>query len=647
MYYYHVLVCSNLLRSQELLTYTSSTPVKKGQLLWVPLKDQLVMGIAMQPTQKPRFSVKSVAEVVDLPVLPAACLQLFNWLSAYYPAPFGPLGTLFTPPSLPRSIPTNIPFAQPVPPAKVPPLTTEQAAVLHRIAEEPTQRAWLLHGQTGSGKTRLYSELAQQALTSGKSVLVLTPEIGLTTQLAQVIASLTGYPVIIWHSNQTPKQHREFWLQILRATSPYIVVGPRSSLFAPHHNLGLIVIDEAHDAAYKQEQLPYYNALRVAGKLAELHNSLIIHGSSTPLVSEYYLASQKRVPILRMENMAQTAQESSTTVEVVDMTKHELFCRNPAISDLLLDHIQTSLKNKQQVLLFLNRRGTARLALCQNCGWHAACPNCDIALTYHNDTHQLKCHTCGYVQPAVTSCPECKSTDISYRSIGTKMIEQQITQLFPDARTQRFDSDNLKSERLEQQYQAIHAGDIDILIGTQLLIKGLDLPLLGVVGILAADSSLYFPDYNAEEQTFQMLSQAMGRVGRGHTSTSNVVVQTYNPDNKTLLASVKNDWQLFYSQQIAERKQFGFPPFTYLLKISCKRKTSQSAEKVISALADKLATEHPTLTIVGPAARFIEKSQGYFYWQLLIKSPQRSQLLEVVKLLPGGFTYDLDPSSTL
>jgi primosomal protein N' (replication factor Y) (superfamily II helicase) len=294
-----------------------------------------------------------------------------------------------------------------------------------------------------------------------------------------------------------------------------------------------------------------------------------------------------------------------------------------------------------QSLVFLNRRGTARLVLCHNCGWQAVCPRCDLPLTYHGDSHTLRCHTCGFQETAPAACPTCHSTDIIFKSIGTKTLVNELQHLFPKARIMRFDSDTKKSERLETHYNAVRSGKVDILVGTQMLSKGLDLPNLELLGVVLADTSLSFPDYTAEERTFQMLTQVLGRVGRGHRQ-GKVIIQSHNPESPIIQAAIHKDYESFYQAQLLERKTYDFPPFCYLLKLSCSRASQASAKKAAVQLTEKLSATRQDIRITGPSPAFIEKNNNKYVWQIIVRAKDRQELIKVVKQLPANWTYDLD-----
>lgn len=644
MAYFDVLAGSQRYHGEEALTYSSNTPLVRGAIVAVPLRNQEVLGVVLKTANKPEFKTKPISQIYDLPPLPESSLRLMDWLRSYYPAPLGTITNLFLPASLTKKLPESKPRIDTQQSVKLPDLTKQQATAVRTIGKSRS-KSFLLHGDTGTGKTRVYLELAAEQLKTGRDILVLTPEIGLTPQLVKDFKAAFSSQVVVWHSNLTPAQRRKAWLNLLQSDQPTVVIGPRSALFAPFRKLGLIVMDEAHESAYKQEQQPHYQAVRVAGQLANLHKARLIMGTATPNVTDYYVAEAKSVPILRLTELA-IKSDHAADIKVIDTKDKQQFGRNSLLSDELLSGIAATQHKKQQSLIFLNRRGSARLVLCQNCGWEQLCPNCDLPLTYHGDTHLMRCHTCGYSADAPFSCPVCQSTDIIYRSMGTKSLVEVLAKFFPEANIKRFDTDNTKAEKLEQNYQSLADGSVDIVVGTQLITKGLDLPKLGFVGVVTADSSLSFPDYTADERTYQLLSQVIGRIGRGHLA-SRAVVQTYHPDNPAILAAINKDWDSFYTAQIKERQLFRFPPFCYLLKLSTLRKSAQAASQAAEKLRSDLLKLGLKIEIIGPSPSFYEKSKDGFRWQLVIKTKDRSQLLAVVKALPSGWSYDLDPTNLL
>lgn len=645
MTYYEVMVASSSYHGQSALTYSSEAVIPPGAIVSIPLRNTHQLGIIVRAVQRPGFNAKPIQEVIDLPCLPQQSLDLLSWIQLYYPSSAGITTQQFLPKQIPKKPVEAHCIVQPKLP-KLPSLTADQKTALASVEEKGMH---ILHGETGTGKTRVYIEMAQQALKQGKSALILTPEIGLTSQLSQDFRVVFGNNVLVMHSQLTEVTRQRQWVTILKHEKPIIIIGARSALFAPLKNIGLIVIDEAHEPAYKQDQSPHYHATRVAAKLAELHNCPIILGSATPLISDYYLAEHLQRPIIRMKLTANSSGDpatQSTTTTVIDLKDRSKFTKKSHLSDTLITAISDALQNKEQSLLFLNRRGTARVVFCEQCGWQALCPHCDTPLVYHGDAHTMRCHSCDYKAATPTSCVECHNASIVFKSIGTKAIVDEVQRLFPEARIQRFDTDNRKADRVEQHYESLRTGEIDILIGTQTLAKGLDLPKLSVVGVIIADTSLYFPDFSAQERTYQLLAQVLGRVGRGHRR-GRAILQTYNPDSPLLQSILTKDWRTFYDNEIRERSTFLFPPFCYLLKLTCRRASSASAERTAANLVKELRISGLRILVEGPAPAFHEKVLNKYQWQITVKAKDRKQLVEVIHRLPSGWSYDIDPMNLL
>lgn len=642
MFYYLVWVRSQRYHGTEPLTYSSSKRLPVGSLIEVELQNLTVPGFISGLTTKPRFQVKEIKKIFALTTLPSTSIKLLSWLTQYYPAPLG----IATQQLLPANInDTKADLANLNinhfldPPAKVfPPLTNEQKNAFTDMVPTDT---YLLHGRTGSGKTRLYIELAAATIKQGRSVIILTPEISLTSQLASNFKNTFGERVIVLHSRQTPKQRRIAWLSSLMSTEPRIVIGPRSALFAPLKTIGLIVIDESHENAYKQSQSPEYQTGRVAAQLAKLAHASLILGSATPSISDYYLATQKHKPIVELTKLAKP-KVTPVSVQIIDRKDQQLFNRSPFLSQPLIEAVSAALSNSQQALLYLNRRGTARLVMCNNCGWQATCPHCDIPLTYHGDKHIIRCHSCSYQQVAPGSCPSCGNPDITFKTAGTKAIVDDVKRLFSGAKVARFDTDNSKAESFEQNYEAVRDGKVDILVGTQMIAKGVDLPHLSVVGVLLADTSLYIPDFTADERTFQLISQVLGRIGRGHIA-GHAIIQTYHPDSQIIKQAVNNDYKSFYDTELLNRSKFLFPPFCYLLKLTIRRANPKTAESSAEQFKGQLYDLNLKIAVEGPAPSFYERVNGKYEWQLIIKAKERGELIRVIDHLPANWSYDIDP----
>lgn len=644
MFYYYVWVRSNRYHGNEPLTYMSDDRLQQGSIVQVELQKSLVTGVVTGLTSKPRFNTKPIKMAYDLPPIPNHLLKVSQWLQHYYPAPIG----ILTQQLLPVALPDHIEYEEHndhVTPrlAQLPPLTIAQKQALEALAMPGN---YLLHGTTGSGKTRIYIEKAAEAIEHNKSVIILTPEISLTSQLGQNFQSIFGKRVVVVHSQQAPSVRRKAWLSCLCDKTPVIIIGPRSALFSPVQNIGLIVLDEAHESAYKQEQAPQYQTSRVAAYLSNLTHATLILGTATPSITDYFIAEQKHRPIVTLNTLAKSNHQPSNDIVIVDRKNNDLFVRSPYLSTPLIEAIESALSSNLQSLLYLNRRGTARLILCENCAWQALCPHCDLALTYHSDRHELRCHSCNYHTNPMSNCPVCNHSSIIFKTAGTKAIVEEVIRLFPQAKVARFDTDNLKSERFEQQYDDIKLGKINILVGTQLLAKGLDLPLLSTLGILLADTSLYMPDFTAQERTYQLISQVLGRIGRGHTA-GKAIIQTYHPDHPILEDAITGNYQNFYKKELESRKQYFFPPYCYLLKISVRRSSSQAAESAAQKFKAEIELSGYKVRVEGPAPCFHERFQKKYQWQLVIKAVDRSELLRIIAQLPANWAYDIDPNDLM
>lgn len=645
MNYYEVLVGDSQFHGNSALTYSWDSEIATGTVVRIALRSRSVLGIVMRKVSKPSFATKPIAATTGLQPMPNESLQLIEWLYSYYPAPLGTIVRQFLPPSTAFAQISKKQQTTPKPktPTKpLPPLTADQ---VNACAHITNSGFYLLHGITGSGKTRVYLELAKRTLDAGKSVIILTPEIGLTEHLVQALAMLP-YRTYVLHSRLTAAARRDIWYELLTSTEPAIVIGPRSALFTPLRNIGLIVMDESHDQAYKSDSAPHYRTDRVAAKLSQLYDAIFVSGSATPNVEDFYVAKAKNRSIVTLDSLATNSGHSTNTTSIVDLRDKNMYGRSRIISQPLLAAITKALGHNEQTLLFLNRRGTASAVLCSTCGWRALCAHCDLPLTYHGDSHTLRCHVCGRSTPLPPSCPECGQTEIVLKTVGTKAVFDEVHRLFPAARLRRFDTDTAKPDQIEHHLNSLQKGEVDIIIGTQMITKGLDLPRLAVVGVLNADSSLLIPDFAATERTYQLIGQVVGRVGRGHRA-GHVILQTYNPDHPVLRSALAQDWDSFYDRELAERRAYNFPPFCYLLKVSCARATQKSAEKAAVLLHAQLHKVYPRLRIEGPSPAFHPREGGKYKWQLIIKSPSRVVLLNIIASLPSGWTHDIDPIDLL
>ena len=645
MYYFEVWVNSLSYHSKSNLTYHNNKKLVQGSIVEVNLKNKTCLAFIVKEVPKPIFTTKPINRDFSISALPTHLILLSQWLIRYYPANIGTIAKLILPINLSNTSQDTYKYSPEktiIQKSGLPALTTEQQKALSMINHSNT---YLLHGVTGSGKTRIYIELIKQELNKNKSVIILIPEISLITQLVQTL-SKNFNNVIVWHSQQTEKERLQNWLTILQNLQPKIVVGPRSAIFSPIQKLGLIIIDEAHETAYKQEQAPHYETARVAAYLSRLTGSRLILGSATPSVNDYYLAKQKNKPIIKLNHKVFESKKFKHQITIVDLKDRTNFIKSNFLSQQLINSIQQSLDDHQQILLYLNRRGTARLIFCQQCGWQANCPHCDTTLTYHHDDFILKCHSCDYQQKPPLECPDCHYQNIIFKTIGTKAIVTEIEKLFPTARLARFDNDNHKSERLENNYEKIITEKIDILIGTQILAKGLDILKLSTLGIVMADTSLFLPDFSSQERTFQLINQVIGRVDRGHLN-SRTIIQTYQPDHPTIQQAIHNDYQAMYETEITNRQKYFFPPICSILKVTIKKNNRQKTIQDANYLKNSLLKLKLPVIIEGPTPAYQEKIKNFFYWQLIIKAKNRHHLLTIINHLPPNCYYDIDPINLL
>jgi primosomal protein N' (replication factor Y) len=647
MEYYIVSPLRVVHQRDSTLTYHAEFRLEPGQIVSVSVGKKTVPGVIMSRTEKPAFDTKPIDTIVTETPLPSALLNLHRWLSSYYVShPVAvwqtilPSGILkkrrYTANKKPQHLRDRTHFV----------LNKPQQTAFNAIWKRPA-RTTVLHGITGSGKTALYIELAKKTLSEGRSVIVLVPEIALTSQ---IVADFTAHieSVMVTHSTMTEAMRHTTWLEALTSDRPRVIIGPRSALFTPLKNIGLIVIDECHEPSYKQEKSPRYSALRAATVLAREHDARLVLGSATPSVTDYFLASETDPEsIVRLDTLAREG-AVLPEVSIVDMTKHRNFNRSPFLSDSLLEQLSSTLGAGHQALLFHNRRGSAPITLCENCGWSAACPRCYIPLTLHADHYQLRCHVCNHQERVPTSCPECHGADIIHKGIGTKRIADELARLYPGSRIARFDGDNADSETVDSQYQALYDGDIDIIVGTQVIAKGLDLPKLRFVGVVQADSGLALPDYQSAERVFQLLAQVSGRVGRNEHE-SHVTIQSYQPEHPAVKFGLARDYDSFYGYALTERQRALFPPYRYLLKITCSYKSEAASVRAARSLATQLRPHLQNgMELLGPAPAFYERVRDSYRWQLVIKSPRRGDLANLINHIPPThWQYELDPTSLL
>ncbi|MCL0060444.1 primosomal protein N' [Dehalococcoidia bacterium] len=537
-----------------------------------------------------------------------------------------------------------------------PKLTPDQETAWSKIQERLRTTdnrfgVFLLHGVTGSGKTEIYLRALEETIARGKKAIVLVPEISLTPQTISRFASRFPGRVAVLHSRLSPGEQFDEW-QRIRDGECDVVIGSRGAVFAPQPDLGLIVIDEEHEWTYKQhDKSPLYHARDAALKLAELTGAVVILGSATPDLASCHRAKTGRYHLLELPARVGEGPDGAyprlPQVEVVDL-RRELKQGNRSIfSRLLARGIGEALSAGEQVILFLNRRGTASFVQCRNCGHVMRCRRCDLTLTYHAPENYLTCHQCNYSILPPTSCPECWSRRIKFLGIGTQKVEEETARAFPQARLLRWDRDVTRGKHSHEQIlQRFQSHDADILIGTQMIAKGLDIPLVTLVGVINADVGLYLPDFRAGERTFQLLSQVAGRAGRGRRG-GRVIIQTYTPEHYAIVAAGKQDFSAFYEQEIAFRHEHGNPPFNRLVSLiyahTNPERCQQEAERMMLLLRQERDSQGLAgTTLIGPSPAHTQQIRGRYRWQVIIRGSDPMSIISKVPI-PQGWTVDIDP----
>ncbi|MBP3801012.1 MAG: primosomal protein N' [Clostridia bacterium] len=485
-------------------------------------------------------------------------------------------------------------------------------------------KEFLLYGVTGSGKTEIYLQLIKKVIEEERTAIVLVPEISLTPQMLDRFISRFGKEEIaVLHSKLSLGERHDEWKKIKEGKIK-IVIGARSAIFAPLENLGVIIIDEEHDSSYKSESTPRYNAKEIASLLAKVNKCPLVLGSATPDLNTFYRANldednKEKIELLKLTKRAN--ESSLPDVEIIDL-KQELANGNRSMLSMdLYDSIEQNLKNKLQTILFLNRRGYSTFIMCRECGYTVKCPNCNISLTYHRFGNVLKCHYCGHEEKVVNVCPECGSDKIRYFGTGTQKLEQEINKLFPNASTIRMDVDTVtKKNSHEVILNKFRDENIDILIGTQMVVKGHHFPNVTLVGVITADSSLNIDDYRANERTFQILTQVAGRAGR-ENKKGKVIVQSYTPDNFSIVCSQKQNYDMFYETEIAIRKQLKYPPFCDIILIGFSSLNEQEIKKVSNYVYEYLnnALDLEEFNIYRPMPCPVDKIQNRYRWRIIVK----------------------------
>ena len=507
-------------------------------------------------------------------------------------------------------------------------LNEEQARAVEKIWAGPAGSKWLLEGITGSGKTEVYLQLIHKMIHDGSQALVLVPEIALTPQTVMRFQSRFGNHVGLWHSSLTDSERAKTW-QAVRKGDLAIVVGVRSAIFLPFGHLGLIVLDEEHEGTYKQEEHPRYHTRDVAFWLADHTGAKVILGSATPSLETAFFARQHLIGWIRLTR--RIGSRTLPPVQIVDMREELQEGNHSIFSRALQQELTQALGRHEQAILFLNRRGYASFVMCRDCGHAVQCPRCSVTLTYHQNQDQLMCHYCFFTMDPPKICGHCGSRRIRYFGAGTERVVEEVHKLWADARVLRADRDTLRTRQSYYQlYQDFVEQRADVLVGTQMIAKGMDFPHVSVVGIVAADVALHLPDFRRSERTFQLLVQASGRTGRGERP-GKVVVQAYEPEHFAIQSAMSHSYDGFYQQEIEFRKELGYPPYGNLWLLEVADPSEARAQNTVSRIADRIGVlADMGLQILGPAPAPLPKVRGRFRYHILLKGPRNPEIVAIL-----------------
>ena len=635
--------------------------IAAGQRVRVPFGRRHIMGIVVGFVPKAEVSsVKPIAGLLDeKPVFEPDILELTKWMARTYQAGWGQTLESALPGPLRRGRSSMTPREEeslqeilPNPPHM---LTGEQNAAYQEIRaslDSLKHQIFLLHGVTGSGKTEVYLQAIQRTLEKGRSSIVLVPEISLTPQAIERFQGRFGRKqVALLHSGMLESRRLQEWRRI-ESGQARVVIGARSAVFAPAKSLGLIVVDEEHEPSYKQSDAPRYHAREVAIRRGELSGGTVILGSATPSLESYYLASSGRYRLLQLKKRVDAV--PLPQVEIVDMREEfSLRKRSHIFSRALEEAIAKTLEENQQTILFLNRRGFSTFVQCKKCGHTMKCTSCQVSLTYHIETKLLICHYCHASLETPKLCPECRSEYVRFKGTGTQRVESELARHFPGAKIARMDTDSTKVRGSHEKIlTAFRKGEIDVLVGTQMVAKGLDYPRVTLVGVISADTALNLPDFRSAERTFSLITQVAGRAGRS-SLPGKVIVQTCTPHHYGIQAASRHDYESFYRQEIQIRRELGLPPFTRLVQLTIRSPKESKAIQAAEDLSGELRRCLPanSAEILGPSPAAIPRLRRQYRWQILVKAKSLENILPKLeealshRHLPKGsyLAVDVDP----
>lgn len=621
-----------------------------GYRVKAPVRGRLLTGYVTETTEKaPKggYTIKAIEKIVDkAPVFGEGELELAGWLSRLYFCSQGEALSIILPGGVQKSriqeelIETELPERKLL-------LSDEQRYGIDRICGGTTSTLYI-HGLTGSGKTEVYLSAAEKCIAEGKSVIYLVPEIALTHQIVEHVRRRFGEMTAVLHSRLTPSQRMEEWKRIRRGDARF-VIGARSAVFAPVLNLGLIIIDEEHETSYKSGSHPRYHARQVAMYRRSRENAVLVMGSATPSIEAYHLMREGTIEEVRLTK--RLAGGKLPSIRAVDLRGEK-----NSISKDLAERIDHALDEKKQVILFLNRRGFSYFFHCHSCGYEMKCSHCSVSLTYHKQHGRMICHYCGFSTAPLTVCPECGSFDVGYSGFGTEKIEEDISKLFPDGRIARIDTDSVqKRGSLKKILERFSKGEIDILLGTQMVAKGLNFPKVDLVGIVLADTGLSLPDFRAAERTFQLLLQVSGRAGR-FSEKGEVIIQTFRPEHGAIRNALTGNLEDFYASELEVRRMLRFPPFGRLFRMVLRGREQEETSAAAENLAEAIEVQLGEIgEVLGPADCPIGVISGNHRYHILVRTDQFSKTHAVLRRVLASFPVpkkiyleiDVDPVSLL
>ena len=623
-----------------------------GSLVTVPFGNRKIRGIVLSVSDKQspedNYKIKELISVDSNFVLPEKYLEIARWVSEYYLCSLGEAVSMFLPPEIKRPKPAGqIPDSRFQIPDKLK-LTTEQEEIFQKLKSQLTsdsRKPALIHGITGSGKTEIYIKLAEEVLKLCKQVVVLVPEIILTPQTVERFQKTFGPQTTLMHHSLSKSEKYNCFFDFYTGKKP-IIIGPRSALLVPCSNLGLIIIDEEQEDSYKQDQNPRYHAVKLAEMIAAKFQAQLLLGSATPRIETFEKTKIGKYELFTLSSRYHLSQ--LPVAQIIDLRNELRSGNNSPISEKLRAEIEQILINKKQILLFINRRGASTFVACRDCGHVILCHNCSIPMVYHlyGNKNELNCHHCNFSEPVPAVCPKCQSPRIKFFGSGIEKIEIEIRKLFPLARIARVDSSTIKSKNdYEKFYQSFKNHQVDIVIGTQMIAKGLDIPGVDLVGIVSADTGLHLPYYRASEKSFQILTQVSGRSGRRGVA-GRTIIQTYWPEAKPIVDASLHDYTAFYDDEIIARRKFDYPPFKHLIRIISENQDKDKAIEHLGKVVPEL--KNAKLEFIGPGLCFYERLHNKFRYHIIIKIEKLpdARLNSLAKLFPH-LVFDVDAINLL